>query len=125
MDGLSNIVSDDQVEHLRMEEIVHVEDHLGEQPIVRLVKRGVDEVAPGVGPDSQGQEIPGLRVDEEVGRGGRAVALRLHCRLLQVGLVAVFQSQLILMRQSQWIIKDHETHGRRGTSSRWSGAPRA
>lgn len=42
---------------LAHEEVVDVEHHLGQQPVVRSISRCVDQIASNVGPDSKGQEV--------------------------------------------------------------------
>lgn len=49
--SLRYVVGDDQVQHLGMEHVIHIEHHLGKHPIVGLIKGSVDEVGPGVGLD--------------------------------------------------------------------------
>lgn len=72
-----------------MEHVVDIEHHLGEHPVVRNVKRGVDKACSGVGLNRQRQEVLRFRMDEEVGRASCAVPFRLYSSLVILFLVAV------------------------------------
>ena len=97
MNALGNVVAYNQVEHLCVEHIIDVEDHLGEQPVGGAIERGVDEVAPGVGLDRQRQEVSRFGMDEEVGRAGCTVSRRCHFSLFVPALVAV-------LIRSAWVL---------------------
>jgi hypothetical protein len=60
VNNLPNVVASNEMIHLTMENIVQVEYDLRKQPIVRLIERGVYQVAANVCLDSQRQKFLGL-----------------------------------------------------------------
>jgi len=76
MKTLSDVMGDGEVEHLGMKEVVDVEHHLGQEPILCRVEGCVDEITSHVRLDGQRQEVFALGVDVEVSTAGGSVTLR-------------------------------------------------
>lgn len=48
MNSLGYVVGSDEMEHLRVEHVIDVEDHLSQQPICRGIKWSVYEIVPRI-----------------------------------------------------------------------------
>lgn len=75
-----------------MEHVIDIKHHLGEQPVVRSVKRRVNEVRSYVGLDCQGQEILRLRMNEEVGRASCPIPLWFYSSLVILFLITILST---------------------------------
>jgi hypothetical protein len=49
-----------------MKQIVHLKSHLGKEPVILVVKRGIDDIRAHICADSQRQEISRFGVDVEI-----------------------------------------------------------
>lgn len=81
-----------QVEDLRVQEVVAVEHHFRQQPVMFTVKRRVGQITTDVGLDGERQEVVGLGVQVEVGVTSCREATWLESVLSLVGVTCKEQS---------------------------------
>ena len=82
----------DQVEDLRVQEVVAVEHQFRKQPVILTVERRVSQIAADIGLDGERQEVVGLRVQVEVGVTGCPEATWLEPILSLVGVTCKEES---------------------------------
>lgn len=66
----------DKMQHLRVEHIIHVEHHLGEQPVIRLIEGCVNKILAHIRLDSKRQKVPRLGMNVKIGLDSSTVPLR-------------------------------------------------
>ena len=81
-----------QVEDLRVQEVVAVEQQFRKQPVILTVQRGVGQITAHVGLDGERQEVVGRRVQVEVGVARCREATRLEPVVSLVGVTCEEES---------------------------------
>ena len=78
VDNLRHSVGICQMEDLRMQKVIAIEHHLGEKPVILIVKWGISEIGSDIGLDGKGQEVTGPRVEVKVGITGCSITTGLE-----------------------------------------------